>query len=194
MFIYINGEHVVAIDAAYAGNKLREEARRLPIALESVTHLFLTHADMDHAGGLDVFPNAQIYLSKEEEQMIDGTTARLFGLYYCPRLDRPYSLLGNGDIVAVGTIRVQTIATPGHTPGSMSFVVNDRVLFSGDTLALRNGQVYTFYHLFNKDTATQRESIRKLAPLQGIDLLCTAHTGCTRDYTRAMQYWRGKTP
>jgi hydroxyacylglutathione hydrolase len=187
MFIYTDGEHAVAIDAAYAGDALFEELKRLPIPPESVTHLFLTHADVDHAGGLDAFPGAQIYLSKDEEQMIDGTTARLFGLYHSPRLARAYSLLDDGDIVTVGTTRVRAVATPGHTPGAMSFVVNDRVLFSGDTLALRNGRVYPFYRLFNKDTATQRESIRKLASLQGIDLLCTAHTGCTRDYARAMQ-------
>jgi len=190
MFIYADGEHVVAIDAAYAGDKLRKEATHLPIALESVTHLFLTHADVDHAGGLDAFPNAQIYLSRDEEQMVDGTTPRFFGLYHCPRLDRAHSLLSDGDVITVGTIRVQAIATPGHTPGAMSFLVNDHVLFTGDTLALRNGQAYTFYRLFNKDTATQRESIRKLASLQGIDLLCTAHTGCTTDLARAMRFWR----
>jgi hydroxyacylglutathione hydrolase len=190
MFIYADGEHAIAIDAAYAGDALFEELKRLPIAQESVTHLFLTHADVDHAGGLDAFPNAQIYLSQDEEQMIDGTTARLFGLYHCPRLARAYSLLGDSDGVTVGTIRVQAIATLGHTPGSMSFLVNNCLLFSGDTLALRNGLVHTFYRLFNRDTAIQRESIRKLAALQGIDLLCTAHTGCTRDYARAMQCWR----
>jgi glyoxylase-like metal-dependent hydrolase (beta-lactamase superfamily II) len=192
MFIYAEGGHAVAIDAAYAGDALCEESKHLPIAPESVTHLFLTHADADHAGGLDALPNAQIYLSRDEEQMIDGTTARLLGLYHCPRLKRAYSLLGDGDVVTVGAIRIQAIATPGHTPGAMSFLVNDRVLFSGDTLALRNGRVHPFYRLFNKDTATQRESIRKLAALQGIDLLCTAHTGCTRDYARAMQSWREK--
>jgi len=190
MFIYADGEHAVAIDAAYAGDALFEELKLLPIAPESVTHLFLTHADVDHAGGLDAFPNAQIYLSKDEEQMIDGTTARLFGLYHSPRLTCPYSLLGDGDVVTVGAIRVRAVATPGHTPGSMSSLVNDRVLFSGDTLTLRNGRVHPFYRLFNKDTATQRESVRKLASLQGIDLLCTAHTGCTKDYARAMQHWR----
>jgi hydroxyacylglutathione hydrolase len=192
MFIYADGEHAIAIDAAYAGDALFEELKRLPIAPESVTHLFLTHADVDHAGGLDTFPGAQIYLSRDEEQMIDGTTARLFGLYHSPRLARAYYPLGDGDVVTVGTIRVRAVATPGHTPGSMSFLVNDRVLFSGDTLTLRNGRVYPFYRLLNKDTATQKESIRKLAPLQGIDLLCTAHTGCTKDYARAMQYWRGE--
>lgn len=190
MFVYADGEHAIAIDAAYAGDKLCEEASRLPIALESATHLFLTHADVDHAGGLDAFPNAQINLSRDEEQMVDGTTPRLFWLYHCPRLDHAHSLLSDGDVITVGTIRIQAIATPGHTPGSMSFLVNDRVLFTGDTLALRNGQAHTFYRLFNKDTATQRESIRKLASLQGIDLLCTAHTGCTTDFARAMRFWR----
>ena len=102
-----------------------------------------------------------------------------------------YSLLSDGDVITVGTIRVQAIATPGHTPGVMSFLVNDHVLFTGDTLALRNGQAYTFCRLFNKDTAMQRESIRKLASLSGINLLCTAHTGCTSEYVRAMQCWRG---
>jgi hydroxyacylglutathione hydrolase len=190
MFIYADGEHAVAIDTAYSEDRLRREAKRLPVALESVTHVFLTHADVDHAGGLDAFPGAQVYLSRGEEQMIDGTTARLFGLYHSPRVERTYSLLDDGDVLTVGTIRVQAIATPGHTPGSMSFLVNGRVLFSGDTLALRNGRVYTFYRLINKDTATQRESIRRLASLQGISLLCTAHTGCTGDYARAMQYWQ----
>jgi hydroxyacylglutathione hydrolase len=189
MFIYADGEHAIAIDAAYAGDALFDELKRLPIARESVTHIFLTHADVDHTGGLDAFPNAQIYLSRDEEQMIDGTTARFLGLYHCPRLRRAVSLLSDGDIVPVGTIRVEAVATPGHTPGAMSFVVNDRALFSGDTLALRNGQVHTFYRLLNTDTSTQRESIRKLASRPGIGLLCTAHTGCTRDYARAMHCW-----
>lgn len=188
-FVYADGEHAVAIDAAYGRDRLRREASRLPIDLESVTHLFLTHTDVDHAGGLDAFPNARIYISRQEEQMIDGTTARLFGVYRCPGLDRPYSLLDDGDVVTVGPISVRAIATPGHTPGSTSFLVNDRVLFSGDTVALRNGRVYTFYRLLSKDTATQRASIRKLARLRGIDLLCTAHTGCTTDYRRATKHW-----
>lgn len=190
MFIYADGGHAIAIDAAYTGDALFEQLKRLPIAPESVMHLFLTHADPDHAGGLDAFPNAQVYLSRNEEQMIDGTTARFLGVYHCQRLDRAYSLLADGDVVTVGTIRVRAIATPGHTPGAMSFVVNDRVLFSGDTLTLRNGRVYTFYRLLNKDTATQAKSIRRLASLQGVELLCTAHTGYTEDYARAMRCWR----
>ena len=78
MFIHADGEHAIAIDAAYTGDALREELKRLPISPESVTHLFLTHTDVDHTGGLDLFPNAQIYLSEYEEPMINGTTPRLY--------------------------------------------------------------------------------------------------------------------
>jgi hydroxyacylglutathione hydrolase len=192
MFIYADGEHAIAIDAAYAGDALREELKRLPISPESVTHLFLTHTDVDHTGGLDLFPNAQIYLSEDEERMIDGTTPRLFWVYHSPKIGQAYTLLADGDVITAGAIRVQAIATPGHTPGAMSFLVNDSVLFSGDTLKLQNGQVHTFHRLLNIDTATQRESIEKLTRLQNVALLCTAHTGCTTDYARAMKYWRAE--
>jgi hydroxyacylglutathione hydrolase len=192
MFIYADGEHVIAIDAAYAGDALQEELKRIPIDPESVTHLFLTHADVDHTGGLDLFSNAQVYLSRDEEQMIDGTSSRLLGVYHSPKIDRPYSLLDDGDVVTAGAIKVQAIATPGHTPGSMSFLVNDSILFTGDTLKLQNGLVDTFYRLLSVDTAVQRESIEKLAGLQNVALLCTAHTGCTTDYARVMKHWRGE--
>jgi hydroxyacylglutathione hydrolase len=190
MFIYAAGQHAIAIDAAYAGDGLQEELERLPIDPASVTHLFLTHGDVDHTGGLDLFPNAQVYLSQDEEQMIDGTTARALWFLRCPRIGCAYTLLADGDVVTAGPIEIQAIATPGHTPGSMSYLVDDRVLFTGDTLTLRNGRVCTFYRVINMDTAAQSASIRKLARLQGVTLLCTAHTGCTEDFARAMERWR----
>ena len=190
VFIYTDGEHAIAIDAGYAGHALQEALQQLPMSPESVTHLFLTHTDVDHAGGLDAFPSAQVYLSRAEEPMIDGSTPRLLWLYHNQKIDRAYTPLDDGDVITVGTLSVRAIATPGHTPGSTSYLVDDRVLFTGDTLNLRNGRVGCFYRPFNKDTATQRESIRKLAGLRGVALLCTAHTGCTEDYARAIKDWR----
>lgn len=192
MFIYADDEHAIAIDAGYGGAALRQELQHVPVDPASVTHLFLTHGDVDHTGGLDLFPNARIHLSKDEKQMIDGSTSRLLGFYHSPRLRGAYTLLADGDVLTVGEIKVQAIATPGHTPGSMSYLVDGRVLFTGDTLALRNGHVRTFYRPINMNTATQKTSIGKLARLEGVSLLCTAHTGCTTEHARAMQRWRGQ--
>lgn len=190
LFIYTDGEHAVAIDAGYPRDGLEEELKQIPISPDSVTHLFLTHTDHDHTGGLGLFKNAQIHLAKDEEQMIDGTTSRLLWFYRNPRIHRKYSLLSDGDIIRVGNTEIKAIATPGHTPGSVSFLINSTILFTGDTLILQNGHVRNFYRPFNMDTATQKESIRKLAKMENIILLCTAHTGCTRDYAHAMNYWR----
>ena len=122
--------------------------------------------------------------------MIDSRTARFLRIFHNAKIGRPYTLLADGDVVDVGGTKIRAIATPGHTPGSMSYLVDDRVLFTGDTLVLQNGRVRPFYRLFNIDTSTQKESIRKLAEFPNVELLCTAHTGWTMDYDQLMKPWR----
>lgn len=44
-------------------------------------------------------------------------------------------ILGDDELIEVGELRLRTIHTPGHTPGSMCFAIEGKpVLFSGDTL------------------------------------------------------------
>ncbi len=44
-------------------------------------------------------------------------------------------ILEDESVINVGRVRLETILTPGHTPGSMCFKVKDKpILFSGDTL------------------------------------------------------------
>jgi glyoxylase-like metal-dependent hydrolase (beta-lactamase superfamily II)/rhodanese-related sulfurtransferase len=42
--------------------------------------------------------------------------------------------LSDGDALPVGNIVIRVLATPGHTPGSVCYLVADRYLLSGDTL------------------------------------------------------------
>ena len=140
-------------------------------------------------GRIDLFKNAKVYLSKDEEQMINKVTPRLFWFYYNPEINRGYDLIADGEIINAGKIIIKAIATPGHTPGSMCFLINDNILFTGDTIVLRNGKVYPFYSLFNINTKTQKESIIKLVKLRDISILCTAHTGYTRNFRDAIKKW-----
>jgi glyoxylase-like metal-dependent hydrolase (beta-lactamase superfamily II) len=45
----------------------------------------------------------------------------------------PNALINDGDTIMVGTITLKVIHTPGHTPGSVCYLVGTH-LFSGDTL------------------------------------------------------------
>jgi len=79
------------------------------------------------------------------------------------------------------------LALRSNTFDSLRAETPQQILVSGGHWLGDGGSC--FYRPFNKDTATQRESIRKLAGLRDVTLLCTAHTGCTEDYARAMKDW-----
>jgi hypothetical protein len=72
----------------------------------------------------------------------------------------------------------------------MSFLVNGSILIVGDILNLAHGEAVMDRGLINIDREKRRQSIRKLAALRGVSLLCTMHSGYTRDFDKAMQSWR----
>ncbi len=66
-----------------------------------------------------------------------------------------------GDTIAVGSITIQCLHTPGHTPGSQCFLVDNR-LISGDTLFLEGcGRT----DLPGSDPRLMAESLRMLSKL-----------------------------
>ena len=189
-FYLIQGtEGVVAVDTGPSKQDASDQMETLGIEPSKVAAVFLTHSDYDHTGGLALFPQARLYLGQGEEPLVTGKMRRMFGRFNKP-LDRPYSLLTDGQTVTEAGLTIQAIATPGHTPGSTSYRVNERWLFTGDTVRLVKGHVVPFINFINMNTRVQMASIRKLARLDGIELLGTAHHGVSHDYAQAMQAWR----
>jgi glyoxylase-like metal-dependent hydrolase (beta-lactamase superfamily II) len=104
------------IDAPQDGEKVLDELNGA-----NVSRILVTHRHPDHWGSIDALKAA--------------TGAKV----YCHEADRaPYEAkvdgtVSDGEEVAVGSLRVRVMHTPGHTPGSICFLVNNR-LASGDTL------------------------------------------------------------
>jgi hydroxyacylglutathione hydrolase len=194
MFVYTAADPPICFDTGISEEPVKRGFNALGFKPEHVKCVFLTHTDRDHVGGLDLFKNADVYLSIDEEQMINGTTPRVLGFVYNRALKKPYKVLKNGDIVQAGDTKIEAVATPGHTPGSMSFLVNSSILFVGDTLVLKEGKVRHFSKLHMRDLthmdiATQTESVKKLAQLKNISLMATAHAGFTTEFESAMGDW-----
>ena len=180
-----NGDEYIAIDAGGSKNIAKSELGKLSIKPEKVTAILLTHTDFDHIAALGLFKNAAVYISKEEVRMIDGSTVRMFG--FKNKLNCEYKTLSDNEEVNLGKLKVKAMLTPGHTNGSMSFILNDRYLFTGDTLSLQNGKVKLFNSSFNMDDNAQETSIKSLAKLQNIEYIFTAHYGFSDDFHEAFK-------
>jgi hydroxyacylglutathione hydrolase len=183
VYLIKGSDGYIVFDAGNDMEAVRKEMQKLSIDPSKVITVFLTHTDMDHVGALALFANAKIYISKDEEQMINGKTAR-FAVIHNKKIPR-YELLNDNQSVNIAGVDVRGIATPGHTPGAMSYVVNNTFLFTGDTMSLKNGKAALFNEFFNMDSKTEAKSIEKLAALQNIKYIFTAHYGSTDDAGRA---------
>jgi hydroxyacylglutathione hydrolase len=183
LFLIKGNDGYIAVDAGNSLEQVRQEMQKLSIDPQKVVAVFLTHTDMDHVAALSLFTNARIFISKAEEQMINGETPR-FVVINNKKIAH-YELLDDDQIIDVSGLKVRGIATPGHTPGAMCYLINDAYLFVGDTMSLKDGRADLFNEFFNMDSETERKSIRKLAALQNLKYIFTAHYGFTVDAGKA---------
>jgi len=189
-YLYQKEGYTIALDSGFGRDIAVRELSILRVKPESISAVFLTHTDIDHADGISLFKNADIYFSADEEQMIRYKTPRKFGVVFNSGINRPYKLLRQDDEVFVGGIKVRAIETPGHTPGSMCYLIDDAFLFSGDAFNLLNGKAYPVSRAFTMDQETQLKSMKKLAGLKGVKMAFTAHRGYTEHFEDALAGYR----
>lgn len=189
MYLLDAGESLIAFDTGMNSKTTLAELEKLQIDPRRVKHVLLTHSDRDHVGGLAAFPDAKVYLPKAEVAMLDHSTPRFLGLVYSKPLPVTPEFLDENEILTIGNASIKCLSTPGHTAGSMSYLINDSVLVVGDILNLKKGKVVMDRGFIQVDKAKRRESILKLSRLKGISVLCTAHTGYSEDFAGAMKDW-----
>jgi glyoxylase-like metal-dependent hydrolase (beta-lactamase superfamily II) len=108
--------HAVLIDAANEHDRLLRVAQRLGVSM-----IVETHGHWDHIGAVAQAREAglAVWVRTEDAGQLPSYDA----------------LLEDDDVLEVGTLRLRTAHTPGHTPGSICFAVEGTpLLFTGDTL------------------------------------------------------------
>jgi len=156
-----DGEKYIAIDAGNDALEARKELNRLGISSDDVTAVFLTHTHADHTSALALFDKATVYAGEKTKFKKISRT------------------LADNEIVEISGILIKCIFTPGHSDDSVSYLVDDRYLFVGDTLSLNNNKVGLFNSLFNTDDEMQKEDIKRLSELSTVQYIFSAHYGFT---------------
>jgi len=110
-----DGEAIV-IDPLYPFEKYSSIAKQQGFKIRKI---FDTHQHADHvssARDLAESEDAELYLSKYEGYDIDA------------------NFVSDGDELTFGKSKIRAIHTPGHTPGSMSYIIDEKYVFTGDIL------------------------------------------------------------
>ena len=158
-FVYLIGDknkrECVMVDPAWDVPAVLGEAEKDGM---KVVGGLVTHTHFDHVNGLENLASktqARIYVHKNEAGFLKGLKD------YIEKVDSGFKL-------AVGDMEITFLHTPGHTPGSQCFLVNNR-LVSGDTLFINAcGRC----DLPGGDATQMYESLQRLAKLgEGVVLL-----------------------
>jgi hydroxyacylglutathione hydrolase len=174
-FVYAVGDRrtgeCLLVDPAYA---VKELVDLVGADLMTVTGVLATHYHPDHVGGsmmghsiegiveLLEHVDCPIHVQHDEVEWVQKSTS-VTGDH----------LVGHdsGDVLTVGSVEVSLVHTPGHTPGSQCFFVDDR-LIAGDTLFLEGcGRT----DLPGSDPAKMVESLRRLAEVPDSTILFPGH-------------------
>ncbi|MCU4751356.1 MBL fold metallo-hydrolase [Halobacteria archaeon AArc-curdl1] len=158
-----NGEAAVFDPSHYP----EEYEKRLEGEGAELISVFDTHAHADHvSGGRDLADRNDVpyHLHSADATSLDATS------------------LEDGQQFTIGTVSVEVIPTPGHSPGGVTYAVGNDGLVTGDTLFHKSvGRVELGVEAGIEDTdveenaATLYESLQRLRHRSGNPLILPAH-------------------
>jgi N-acyl homoserine lactone hydrolase len=128
---YVESENLkLLVDTGFYGNRhlLLEALERNGISSDEIDTLFLTHLHFDHCQNFDLFPAAEVLLSKAEYDYVASKHHRevkdtFIPEYVIEHLDRRRLRLFQDELAIDEHLKV--VLTPGHTPGSSTLLVSD---------------------------------------------------------------------
>lgn len=186
LWFYTKDGKTVAFDSGHLNyHRIDEEFAKIGLRPRNIRHLFLTHLDTDHAGGIDrsarnIFPNATVYMGADEEKYMTREIRRKKIFYNCVRIADGWKPIRGEITFEVDGIRVEAIPVPGHTVGHTVYIVEDKMMVSGDCLAINENGGYAFFDLFTQNPAKNKESLLRLQEKlagRALTYVCTGHSG-----------------
>lgn len=140
------------------------ELAKLGIAPGDVDLIVLTHSDLDHLGGIGAFPGVPVVCGRAERALpkprwLDGTWSPV------PWPETEYVLVDGDTAIRPG---LTALATPGHSPGHLSLLVElaetGPVVLAADAIA-RRAELEAAFNAGAWDERLAVESQRRLAEL-----------------------------
>jgi glyoxylase-like metal-dependent hydrolase (beta-lactamase superfamily II) len=221
-YVVETSKGLVLVDSGLQDNAslLKSQLAILGFDWRHVRVVLLTHAHGDHCGGaehLRAVLGAKVYAGRGDSAVLraGGPREAFFSIFSMPN-DNPHPTtvdveLKGGESVVFGNVRFLALATPGHTPGSICYLMEQadlRALFAGDVISMLRGDeeshtlerqalgIYSVYlpPRYRGDARAYLSSLRELRLLPVPDLILPGHPRAETEPQSpclSHQGWRG---
>lgn len=142
-----------------------------------VVGLWLTHGHFDHLADHAVYrercPGGRVLIHRLDEPKLLQPGSRVFPLPFTIPPGKPDGYVSDGDVLSIGSIRVEVLHTPGHAPGHVSYhLPTEQTLIGGDLII---GGAVGRTDLPDSDPAQLLESVKRVMQLPGETMLYGGH-------------------
>ena len=137
-FVYLIGStetrKVAVVDGAWGIDEILRIAAKDEV---EITHALVTHTHPDHVGGrfagMEIEGVTELLGKCKAKVVVHKAEAEFLKALSPSDIIKAES----GDKIDVGGVEIQLLHTPGHTPGSQCFLIDNRIV-SGDTLFINS--------------------------------------------------------
>ena len=183
-----SGEAAI-VDPAWYGEIVKNVLEEKNIKLK---YVLLTHGHFDHilgAYGLQKEKGVKVVIHESDaDHLLDPKKSLCEGNFPEPQYPVTADItLKDGDVIKLGDEEIKVMSTPGHTNGSVCYILeNDRVILSGDTLFCMTAGRTDF-----PDGSDEKmiNSLKKLIALDGDYTVLPGHNRATTLESERKRNW-----
>lgn len=171
----IVGKYCYLIDSGVAGSEIliEEYLQSINRKVTDIKGVFLTHSHPDHAGAaaeLKRRTDCKIYAPIEEVSWIEDVEKQFherpipnFFQLLPESVNVDFAMKDSREIQLEEGLHITALSTTGHSHGSMSYILNGNVIFTGDAIPVANDlPIFVDY----EETIQSLDILKKLSKIQ----------------------------